>query len=127
MTNTLFVPLIVIALLQVKHMLCDGPLQTLRMVKDKSTYGKLHGLLHALVHVAGTAIVLVLFGITLGTIALLLLLEFVLHYHIDYFKENTVKAMKWSTSDGPYWWAITTDQGLHHMSYLLLVWIAFKP
>lgn len=127
MNNTLFVPLIVICLLQVKHMICDGPLQTLRMVQEKSTYGKLHGLLHGLIHVVGTAIILLLFGVSTGTIAILLVLEFLLHYHIDYIKENIVKAMKWKTSDGPYWWAITTDQGLHHMSYVLLVWIAFKP
>lgn len=127
MTDTLFLPFIVIGLLQIKHMICDGPLQTLRMVKDKSTYGKWQGIFHALIHVAGTLIILLPFGVPLGTIASLLALELVLHYHIDYIKENIVKAKKWTTSDGPYWWAITTDQGLHHMSYVLLAWLAFRP
>jgi Protein of unknown function (DUF3307) len=127
MDNTLLAPLLLIGLLQVKHMICDGPLQTLRMVQDKSIYGRPMGLLHALIHVIGSALVYVMFGIGPSVMAYLLLLEFAIHYHIDYTKENIVKAMKWTTSDGPYWWAITTDQGLHHMSYLLLAWLAVKP
>jgi hypothetical protein len=127
MTETLTVPLIAIALLQLKHMICDGPLQTLRMVQDKSVYGKPMGVLHALIHVLGTAVVLLPFGVALGTVVMLLALEFALHYHIDYAKEKIVKTMGWTTKDGPYWWALTTDQGLHHLSYVLLVWLAFKP
>jgi Protein of unknown function (DUF3307) len=127
MTDTLFLPLLVIGLLQVKHMICDGPLQTLRMVQDKSHYGRPQGLLHALIHVAGTALVLLLFGLPVVTVLWLGALELVVHYHIDYAKENIVKAMRWTHRDGPYWWAITTDQGLHHLSYVVFVWLAFRP
>jgi hypothetical protein len=116
--------LLLVVALQVKHMVCDGPLQTLRMVKDKSRYGAPHGLLHAAIHGGGTLIVLAGFGVSLGLVAALAALDTVLHYHIDFTKENIVKKAGWSTDDGPFWWALTADQSLHHMTYVMLAWLA---
>jgi hypothetical protein len=115
--------LVLVALLQVKHVICDGPLQTLRMVQDKSFYGRPQGLLHALIHALGTAVV----GLPPGMVALVAAIDGAVHYHVDYIKENTVKAGGWTTKDAPFWWALTTDQALHHMTYVVLVWIALKP
>jgi Protein of unknown function (DUF3307) len=127
MTVELSGVVLVIVGLQVKHIICDGPLQTLRMVQDKSHYGRPLGVLHAAIHAAGTALVLLLAGLPLTQVGALAVLDGVVHYHVDYVKENTVKANGWKTTDGPYWWAMTTDQALHHMTYVLLVWLAFKP
>jgi hypothetical protein len=113
--------------LQVKHVICDGPLQTLRMVQDKSHYGRPFGLIHALIHAIGTAIVLLSFGLPFSFSVSLAALDGAIHYHVDYFKNNLVRAMSWTTTDGPYWWAFTADQTLHHMTYILLVWLAVKP
>lgn len=118
---------VAIAALQVKHFICDGPLQTLAMVQGKSHYGRPIGLLHALIHAVGTAVVLTGFGVPLALVLKLALLDGALHYHIDFTKENTVKMQGWKASDGPFWWAFTADQTLHHMSYVLLAWLAFKP
>jgi hypothetical protein len=119
--------LLVLVVLQVKHLICDGPLQTLRMVQEKSYYGRLHGLLHALVHLVGTGLVLALFGIPLQMVAMLAALDGVIHYHVDYLKNTLLRIKSWSTNDAPYWWAFTADQMLHHTTYVLLVWLAFKP
>jgi hypothetical protein len=119
--------LLVLLALQVKHLICDGPLQTLRMVEEKSYYGRLHGLLHAACHLAGTALVLAMFGLPMQGVAMLAVLDGVIHYHVDYFKNNAVRIKSWTTTDAPYWWAFTADQTLHHMTYVLLVWLAFKP
>jgi hypothetical protein len=119
--------LLLLVALQIKHVICDGPMQTLRMVKDKSVYGKTFGLMHGVVHVVGCLLVLLLFGLPITLAASLALLDGVIHYHIDFAKENIVKRMNWGYSDGPYWWAIITDQTLHHMTALLLVWLALKP
>jgi hypothetical protein len=118
--------LALILALQVKHFICDGPLQTLQMVKDKSIYGKPMGLAHAGIHLVGTALVATLFGLPLFTVAKLAVAEGLIHYHIDYFKERLVKGMDWRTPDASYWWALTGDQALHHASYVLLAaWAAF--
>ena len=85
------------------------------------------GLVHALVHVGGTALVFLLWGLPIQLVAALALLDGVVHYHVDYAKENTVKLNGWTTANGPFWWALTTDQALHYLTYLGLVWLAFKP
>jgi hypothetical protein len=108
-----------------KHVICDGPLQTLAMVKAKSHYGRPLGLAHAAVHAGGTALVCLLFGLPLQLAAILAIADGTLHYHIDFAKENTVKAMGWTVQDGPFWWMLTLDQALHHATYLALAYVAF--
>jgi Protein of unknown function (DUF3307) len=119
--------LLLLVALQVKHVVCDGPLQTLDMVRDKSVYGRPKGLLHGLVHALGCALVFAFWGLPLYLVATLALLDGIIHYHIDFSKENIVKRLGWTHSDGPFWWAIITDQTLHHMTAILLVWLALKP
>jgi Protein of unknown function (DUF3307) len=127
MVSELQAVLLLLLALQIKHVICDGPLQTPRMVREKSAYGKPHGLLHALVHVAGCAVVLGVWGLPLPLVAGLAGLDGIIHYHVDYAKENVVKAMGWGPAHGPFWWAIIADQALHHMTALVIVWLAFKP
>lgn len=124
-SNILVTALLFAAALMVKHIICDGPLQTLAMVRAKSHYGRPLGLLHAAVHVAGTFLICVFFGLGLQTAALLAVLDGVLHYHVDFAKENLVRMKSWTATDGQFWWAMTTDQALHHLTYLLLTYLAF--
>ncbi len=113
--------------LQAKHVICDGPLQTVQMVRDKSVYGKPRGVAHALIHCLGSFGVLVAAGVPVVFTAQLVTFEFFVHYHIDYIKEKFVKYNGWYHSDGPFWWALILDQALHHMTYLLLVWLIVRP
>ena len=110
---------------QLKHFICDGPLQTLGMVLAKSHYGRPLGLLHPAIHGVGTLAVLLVAGTASAVI--FALADFVIHYHIDFAKENFVKRMGWNTSNGPFWWALSADQGLHQLTYLALVWFSVKP
>jgi Protein of unknown function (DUF3307) len=125
--ETLKQALLLLLALQVKHAICDGPLQTLQMVRDKSLYLKPMGIIHALIHCAGSLVVLLWVDLPFVVLAQLMLFEFVLHYHIDYIKEKIVKQFGWYHSDGPFWWALIFDQTLHHMTYVTMVWWAFKP
>jgi hypothetical protein len=125
--DTIKQALLLLLALQVKHVICDGPLQTLQMVRDKSVYLKPLGIAHALIHCLGSFAVLAFSGLPLALVAQLVLLEFVLHYHIDYIKEKVVQHYGWYHSDGPFWWALIADQTLHHMTYVMLVWLAFLP
>ena len=83
--------LLLLLALQVKHVICDGPLQTLQMVRDKSVYLKPLGVFHALIHCAGSFLVLLSAGLPLVFVLQIVLLEFVLHYHIDFTKEKIIK------------------------------------
>ena len=119
--------LFLVAALQVKHFICDGPLQTSSMVEAKSHYGRFGGLLHAFIHAAGTSLVLAGFGSAASTMVLLGLLDFAVHYHVDFTKENVVRKAGWTPSQAPFWWALSADQTAHQLTYLLIAYIALKP
>jgi hypothetical protein len=126
MSASLSTILIFIAMLQIKHVICDGPLQTLPMVKAKRIYLKPLGFAHAIIHAVGTGVVCLAFGLTPANALYLAALDGVIHYHVDFTKENIVYRNQWVETQGPFWWSFTTDQALHHMTYLLLAWMAFK-
>ena len=124
--STLLAPFLLVAALQAKHVICDGPLQTLAMVRAKSHYLRPLGVAHAAIHGAGSFLILSLFGFDPATAVMATSAELLAHYHIDYIKENVVKLFGWSTADGPFWWALTLDQALHHFTYLVMGFVLFR-
>jgi hypothetical protein len=110
-----------VGLLQLKHVLADGPLQTSDMVVKKAVYGDFKGIAHALVHLAGTFIVFAAFAVPWGLAAALAGLDGVLHYHIDFAKQWLVRRQGWTPQDPTFWWTLTADQGLHNLTYILMV------
>jgi Protein of unknown function (DUF3307) len=118
--------LLVVAFLQFKHFICDGPLQTLAMVKSKSIYGAPLGLLHSALHGLGTAVVFLIAAFSPSVAIGLAVLDFAVHYHVDFTKENIIKYFGWNTNNAPFWWALSADQALHQFTYLLLYFLALK-
>jgi Protein of unknown function (DUF3307) len=118
--------LIVVAFLQLKHFVCDGPLQTLAMVKSKSIYGAPLGILHSALHGLGTGLVFSIAGYSPYVALGLAVLDFAIHYHVDFTKENIIKYFRWSTDNAPFWWALSADQTVHQFTYLLLYTLALK-
>ena len=47
-----------------------------------------------------------------------MLAEFLLHYHIDWAKQQVMKHMGWKAADREFWWGIGVDQLAHHLTYL---------
>ena len=119
--------LLLVAALQVKHFICDGPLQTRAMVEAKGRYGRFGGLLHSFIHAVGTALVLAGFGFSALTALLLGLLDLAIHYHVDFTKENVVRKAGWTPAQAPFWWALSADQTAHQLTYLLITYVALKP
>ncbi len=113
--------LILVAAFQFKHFVCDGPLQTKDMVIAKGYYGKSLGLLHAGLHGIGTWMVFFVSGLGAALCVALAVLDFVVHYHVDYIKENIVRKAGWTTADAQFWWALSADQMTHHFTYLGLI------
>jgi Protein of unknown function (DUF3307) len=124
--STLLAPFLLVSALQVKHVICDGPLQTLAMVREKSRYMRPLGIAHAAIHGAGTVLILSLFKFDPTISFFAGAVEFLLHYHIDYVKENVVKLFGWTTATGPFWWVLTFDQALHHFTYLAMGLLLFR-
>ena len=118
--------LLVVAFLQLKHFICDGPLQTLAMVRSKSIYGAPLGILHSALHGLGTGLVFLVAGFLPHVALGLAVLDFAIHYHVDFTKENIIKYFGWNTNNAQFWWALSADQALHQFTYLLLYALALK-
>jgi hypothetical protein len=125
-SNSLEHILLLVAALQVKHFICDGPLQTRAMVEAKGYYGRPLGLLHALIHGVGTVLVFAGFGFAAAMALLLGLMDLAIHYHVDFTKENVVRNAGWTPAQGPFWWALSADQTAHQLTYVLLTYIALR-
>jgi Protein of unknown function (DUF3307) len=123
-TDHLIPVLVLIAALQAKHFICDGPLQTKAMVVSKAKYGEKLGLLHSFLHGLGTLVVLLVAGFSVSIFVGLAALDFVVHYHLDYAKENIVKRAGLTTLDAKFWWALSADQTLHQLTYLAITFLA---
>lgn len=96
------------------------------MVENKSIYGAGLGVLHSGLHGIGTFIVFLIAGFPYTLVLGLAVLDIVIHYHVDFTKENIVKYFRWGTKDAKFWWALSADQTLHQFTYLVLVMLAFK-
>lgn len=113
MDNTL----LVIFLLFTKHFIVDFPLQTKYQWSNKGTYWHPGGLLHAALHGIGTMLCLAVVSPEISV--LLGLFDFVIHYHIDFFKMNINKQLGWGpTTNEQFWWLLGLDQYLHALTYI---------
>jgi hypothetical protein len=116
--------LLLLLLLQVKHFLFDFVLQTSYQLRNKGTYGHPGGILHSGLHVLGTALVLPVVMPAAGLWIGVLVGEFLVHYHIDWCKEQITR--RWGKGNGPFfWWMIGLDQLLHQFTYLAIAAILF--
>ena len=87
---------------------------------DKAVYGKKLGLVHAGLHGVFSFILLPIAGVAWGLALILAIVEAVIHYHIDFTKENIVRSRGWTVTNRRFWWALASDQALHHFSYLAM-------
>lgn len=113
-------------LLFVKHFVCDFPLQTSPwMYRNKGIYFHPGGIAHSAVHALGTWLVLVFF---IGEQAwLYALLDFIVHYHIDWAKLQLNKRYGLRPDNSNWFWILLgLDQLAHHITYFVIIYYAFK-
>jgi hypothetical protein len=111
---TIFLLLI---LFQIKHFLCDYPLQTPYMLKKFSADWRKPLTAHAGVHAAGTYLICLFFGGIFGALVLAML-DFTAHFAIDRAK---VVYGSFPMEDKRFWWALGLDQAAHHLTHLLII------
>lgn len=122
---------LLLLLLQLKHFFCDFVTQTPYQLRYKGIYGHPAGLLHVGHHAVGSAIVLAaLHGATLlstplGLMGALLAVEMLLHYHIDWGKEQLIKPFL-KEQGAAYWAIFGFDQFLHQASYIAMAYILVR-
>lgn len=120
MISTLLVLLI---LLQIKHMFADYFLQTPKMLAGRGQYMHMGRAQHAGVHAAGTVIVLVIMGTSLLPLIVLTVAEWIVHFHIDFWKASHSDKRRLTPDQAAFWRAAGIDQCLHQLTYIAMVWI----
>jgi hypothetical protein len=107
-----------LALFGIKHFLCDFLFQFSYMVAEKGTYGAKGGRDHAALHGIFTALVFWLFVPFAGAV-ILGVIDSVLHYHIDWAKQQLTRGL--TPVDRSFWVWFGLDQGLHYLTYIMLI------
>jgi hypothetical protein len=122
MPDLALIILAAVAVLLLKHAVADFYLQSSYQYLNKGIYGHPGGIIHSAIHVALTPLVY----LVIAPASFMLVLgdavgEFVLHYHIDWLKEQVVHRNGWTSQNPGFWYALGTDQFVHGLTYLALV------
>jgi Protein of unknown function (DUF3307) len=117
MTTYIF---LVLFLLQIKHWYIDFVNQSAEEIKRKGTYLDCRGIQHSIKHGTATAVIFCLF-ISIAGAVLLGLIDFLLHYHIDWAKINITKKYNYTSDNPKFWMWLGLDQLAHQITYLGLV------
>ncbi len=122
MTESAGTLLVLLCLLQAKHMFADYFLQTKMMLDGRETYIHFGRFLHAGVHAVGSLLVFAVIGAPLVFTLPLILAEWVVHYHIDWLKGRYTAVQKLTPADAAFWRAAGVDQALHQLTYVVMIW-----
>ncbi len=113
--------LLALTLFQAKHLIADFLLQTPYMIRNKGQYGHPGGLAHAGLHGLLSLPALWVLGPGTGWILLLVGIEVVVHYHLDWGKEQLGRRLATAPDQARYWHLLGADQFLHQMTYVCLL------
>ena len=116
MTVTVF---LLLALFGIKHFICDFVLQFPYMVREKGTYGATGGIHHAAMHASWTLLICIFFAKSGHDVVTLAVLDGLLHYHIDWAKQQLNRGLNYN--DRMFWVWLGADQALHYLTYVLII------
>lgn len=123
MSEAATLTLAAITVLLVKHTIADFFLQNAYQHRNKGRYGHPGGLLHAFIHVGLTTPVFLVITPSQTLAGVILAGEFVIHYHIDWTKENVTAWNGWTPAQAAFWRALGVDQLMHGLTYVAIVWV----
>lgn len=104
--------------LLIKHYYIDFVNQSQAEVYGKGIYGNLTGIWHSAKHGIFTAIIFFSFTDPFNCV-LVGLLDFILHYHIDWIKRNYGNQC---IENPKFWNHLGLDQLAHQLCYIVYVW-----
>lgn len=119
-SSVVFAIIFLLFLLQVKHLVVDWLWQPEYEWKNKGTYGHWGGIRHALKNGLGTSLCFAFF-VSWPIGVYVLIIDTLVHYHIDWAKMNLNRINKWDANTPQFFQLIGVDQFLHQVTYLLLI------
>jgi len=122
LSATLGAVLLLLCLLQIKHMFADYYLQTPKMLSGRGEYMHMGRAQHAGVHVIGSVLVFLVVGAPLAFILIICAMEWFIHFNIDYIKAAYSDKNRLQPNQAAFWRAAGLDQLLHKLTYVAMVW-----
>ena len=123
---------LLLILFQIKHFICDYPLQTQYMLGKMGRINWIKPLAaHAGVHALGTFFIVFLFMNTAYWLdsfvfaTAFALVDFILHFIVDRIKASPDLGGRWKPDQPYFWWALGADQMTHHLINYLFVFLIF--
>ncbi len=114
--------LLAFVVLTVKHTIADYFLQTSYQVRNKGSYGHPGGLIHAGIHALLTLPVFFFLPPSSITLAVAIIAgEFVVHYHLDWSKEQLTKRYELTQENPMFWNLFGLDQLCHLLTYVAII------
>tara|TARA_Y100000588_G_scaffold31471_1_gene30779 strand:- start:8073 stop:8489 length:417 start_codon:yes stop_codon:yes gene_type:complete len=125
---------ILLLIFQVKHWVCDYPLQTPFMLKKFQREDWEFPLFcHAGVHASFTLVIACIFigdhvtpltsWVGIYTMFLLAVLDLVVHFIVDRIKAHPDMGGRWKADNPKFWWALGGDQALHHLTHYVIIYV----
>jgi Protein of unknown function (DUF3307) len=108
-------------LLNLKHFICEYVLQTQDIAVSKLRYGSINSFIHILHHAFGTLMAGLIVDFNLGLTLGLVVLESVIHYHIDWAH---MRFGARSYRDKTYWQWLGAEQFAHHQTFIIMIILA---
>ena len=118
--------LFLIILFQVKHLLADFIWQSTWMVQTKGIYGHIGGICHSGMHAAFSLVILVFAAPTLLAAILIAVGEFIVHYHLDWYKDRELKRHGYTMQQKGFWALAGLDQFAHQLTYVAILWVLIQ-
>ena len=113
---------ILLVVFQIKHFICDYPLQIQYMLGKMNKTGWIFPLLsHSAVHAFGTFVIVSFYDIYLAIY--LALIDLVLHFIVDRLKASPKIGGRFKLEQPYFWWALGADQMTHHIINYVFIYI----
>lgn len=123
--------IVLLIMFQLKHFLCDYPLQTQYMLQKCSRSGWIKPLIyHAGCHAIGTGLLGSIFMLTFYKdvdyslwMWALMLLDFIIHFGVDRIKAHPDLGGKFVNTNPKFWWCLGADQMCHHLTHYFIIYL----
>lgn len=108
-------------------MFADYFLQTKWMLEGRGKYLHPGTFAHAGIHALGSFLAFIVVGTSLAFVIPIVLLEWSVHFHIDWWKGRYTTGLNLTPADAGYWRVSGVDQALHQLTYVGMLWLWLMP
>lgn len=110
---------------QIKHFMCDYPLQNTWMALGK---GKQNDwvkplLAHSGVHAFCTLIIVSIVNVNFWWLAIV---DFIIHFTMDRIKASPNILNRFTPQQNYFWWCLGFDQMVHHLTHYYIIYMLVK-